>query len=255
MADLNPVTWLWASLPLALGFAAFLLGGVVKGTLGIGLPMVAVPLLSLFIPAVQAMVLMMMPVLLSNLWQAWDSGDARGNLRRFAPMLVCLALTTLLTVPLTLSMSPRALNAAVAGVVLIAVLLLSLQLKLPVSAHNEGWWSAGVGALSGVVGGVSSLTGPLVISYLVALKLPRETFVGAISIIYLFGGVPLYAAFAWHGRVNLTELLLSTLALLPMALGLALGRRIRHRISEAGFRRALLGFLCLVAVVLIVKQP
>ncbi len=240
---------------LALGFGAFLLGGAVKGTLGIGLPMVAVPLLSLFIPATQAIVLMMMPVVLSNIWQAWDSGDARVYLRRFAPMLGWLVVTTLLTVPVTLAMSPRVLNASVALIVLIAVLLLSLQLKLPVTSSNEGWWSAGVGALSGVMGGVSSLTGPLVISYLVALKLPREAFVGSISIIYLFAGVPLYGAMAWHGRVGWIEVLLSTLALLPMALGLWLGRRVRHRISEAGFRRALLAFLCAVALALILKQP
>ena len=46
----------------------FLAGGVVKGTLGIGLPLVSVPLLSLFIPATQAIALVAMPVLVSNAW-------------------------------------------------------------------------------------------------------------------------------------------------------------------------------------------
>ena len=50
-------------------FGAVVLGGVVKGTLGVGLPLVVVPLLSLLLPAPKAMGLLVMPVLLSILWQ------------------------------------------------------------------------------------------------------------------------------------------------------------------------------------------
>jgi uncharacterized membrane protein YfcA len=40
---------------------------------------------------------------------------------------------------------------------------------------------------------------------------------------------------------------------LPMAAGLALGKRVRYRLNEQLFRRLLLGFLTLLALILLFK--
>ena len=240
------------TLEMVMAAAVFVAGGVVKGTLGIGLPLVSVPLLSLFIPATHAIALVAMPVLVSNAWQAFDSGKLQ-SLRRFAPLIATQLVATLLTVPMTLAMSAKATNVALGVVVLLAVALLCLPLRLEVAPERERWWSAGIGALSGVMGGVSSLTGPLIISYLMSLRLSREIFIGSISLIYLGAAIPLYASMAAYGRLGSAELALSALALVPMALGLAFGRKLREHLSEIWFRRALLTFLSVVAVVLALK--
>lgn len=238
---------------LALVFGAFVLGGVVKGTLGIGLPLVAVPLLSLGLPATRAIVLVMMPVLVSNGFQAWDSGISAAGVRRFLPLMAALLVCTLLTVPLTLALPEATLRNVLAGLVLMAVTLNALPLRLNVSPRHERLWSTGIGAVSGVMGGMSSLTGPVIISYLMSLRLPREVFVGTISVIYLSGSIPLYASMAARGRVGWADLALSLAALVPMAIGLRLGRSLRGRLSETVFRRVLLAFLVAVALLLILK--
>lgn len=238
---------------LMVGSLIFMLGGLVKGVLGIGLPLVVVPLLSLGQPAARAIAMVAVPVLLSNGWQAWDSGFSWPGVRRFLPLIVALLVTTLLTVPMTLAMPEATLRTVLALAVLLAVLLNALPLRLNVPPERERYWSFGVGALSGVMGGVSSLTGPIIIGYLVSLRLPREVFVGTISIIYLAGAIPLYGSMAAQGRFGARDLLLSALALLPMALGLALGKRLRGKLSEVVFRRLLLGFLVAVALMLILK--
>jgi len=237
----------------ALGAGIFVLGGVVKGTLGVGLPLIAVPLLSLAVPATQAIALVMMPVLASNGWQAWDSGISTLGVRRFAPLIAALLVATLLTVPMTLALPDSTLRAVLAVVVLLAVLLAALPLRLQVAPEHERWWSLGVGAASGVMGGVSSLTGPIIIGCLVSLRLPREVFVGSISVIYLSGSIPLYASMAAQGRIGVNEALWSALALLPMAAGLAAGKWLRGRLSEVWFRRALLAFLVAVALALLLR--
>ena len=238
---------------LALGALVFVFGGVVKGTLGVGLPLVVVPLLSLGLPATQAIALVMMSVLASNLWQAFEGGLSWPGVRRFAPLIAALLLTTLITVPLTLNLPEATLRALLAGVVLLAVVLMALPLDLSMAPRHEGWWSAAVGALSGVLGGVSSLTGPIIITYLMSLRLPREVFVGTISVIYLAGALPLYGSMAAHGRIGLDDTMLSVAALLPMALGLQLGRRVRGRLSETWFRRLLFAFLVAVALLLLLR--
>ena len=236
-----------------MGALIFVLGGLVKGLLGIGLPLVVVPLLSLGEPAARAIAMVAVPVLVSNSWQAWDSGFSWPGVRRFLPLILGLLITTLITVPMTLAMSDAGLRKALAIVVIIAVTVNALPIKLNVPPSQERWWSAGVGTLSGVMGGVSSLTGPVIIAYLVSLRLPREVFVGTISIIYLAGAIPLYGSMAAQGRFAMHDVLLSALALLPMAAGLGAGKMLRGKLSEPVFRRVLLGFLVAVALGLIFK--
>jgi hypothetical protein len=232
---------------------AFVCGGTVKGALGVGLPLVVVPLLSLALPTPRAIAMVAIPVIASNLWQAWDTGVARASLRRFFPLLACLLIGTLLTVSWTLSLPLRWLNIMLAVMLVIAVLLMAFKPQINVSPEREKLSSAVVGAVSGFMGGISSLTGPVIICYLMALRLSREEFVGTISVIYLFGAVPLYASMALHHRLGGHELLLSAAAMLPVSLGLALGKRARGHLSERVFRRVLLAFLCCIALALLFK--
>ena len=57
--------------------AAIVGGGVIKGTLGVGLPLFAVPVMSLFISSTQAIALVSVPVLVSNIWQVWQEGSLK----------------------------------------------------------------------------------------------------------------------------------------------------------------------------------
>jgi uncharacterized protein len=138
-------------------------------------------------------------------------------------------------------------------VVLLAVVLLSFNFRPQFDARREKIWSAIVGTLSGIMGGVSTLTGPLIITYLMSLKLEREVFVGTVSVIYLVGAVTVYGAIASLGGIGKTELGLSALALVPMSVGLMVGQRLRGRLSEKMFRQVMMGFLVIVALGLIIR--
>ncbi len=237
---------------LIFGLTIFL-GGSVKGALGVGLPLVAVPMLSFVFPSIQAIALMAIPVLMSNIWQASEEGNISYNLMRFSGLIAAQLVTTLLTVGFTLSLSVADLNSMLAASVLLAVVLMTFQPTLQISRKQERIAGVGVGALSGILGGISSLTGPVIITYLMALKLPRNQFVGSVSIIYLAGSLPLYGAMAWHGRFGIAELALSVIALAPMSLGLVLGKSVRKHLNESLFRKILLGFLTMLALLLVFK--
>lgn len=248
--------WLGGGLTAALAAAiaiSFVLGGLVKGTLGVGLPLVVVPLLSLAIPTPAAIGLVAIPVLASNVWQAWDTNVRWQQIRRFLPLILTLVLTTMLTVPATLAMTPKMLNAMLSVAVITAVALMAYKPKFRIPEGHVGRWGVVVGGISGILGGVSSLTGPIIIGYLMALKLSREEFVGTVSIIYLCAALPLYASMAAYGRFGVAEMLISGIALLPLGVGLGLGKQLRGRLSEAVFRRTLLLFLTAIALLLLFK--
>lgn len=207
-------------LPWLLFAVALLTGGLVKGALGVGLPLVAVPLLSLGMPPHLAIALLVVPVLASNFWQAVEGGRLVPSLQRFGGLIAAQFLATVLTVRMTLALSASQLSAMLAGAVLLAVALMAWKPTLQISASRERAVGVGVGLLSGLLGGVSSLTGPVIITYLMALRLRRDEFVGSISIIYLSAALPLYGAMLLFGRLGPTELTGSLLALVPMAAGL-----------------------------------
>ncbi len=241
------------ALVLAAVAGAFVAGGVVKGLLGVGLPLVIVPLLALVIPSPKAIALMGIPIVLSNVWQAADSGLVVYALRRFATLLVTLAVATAVTARLALGQPVATLNVMLAGALLLAVVLMAWHPRLDIDARAERRWGAAVGTLSGMLGGVSSMMGPLLITYLVALRLPRETFIGSISVIYLVGVLPLMGAMVSLDVLGMPEAILSALALAPLFAGMAIGKRLRSRVSEPAFRRLLLGFRTVVAALLLAR--
>ena len=84
LADASP--WLIAG--CALGLFG---GGLVKGAIGIGLPLVAAPALATLLGVKQAVAVLSLPVLIANIWQAWHGGHHAEVLRRFWPLIVALA--------------------------------------------------------------------------------------------------------------------------------------------------------------------
>ena len=233
--------------------AAILFGGIVKGTLGVGLPLFAVPLMSLMIGSTQAIALVAVPVLASNIWQAWQEASWKATFKRFWPLMLTQAIMTVFAVHWTLSFSVKQMNMLVAFAVVLAVVSMLFKPSFSISPEKEKWTGAMVGTLSGMLGGVSSLMGPILISYMMSLKLKRDEFVGAISVIYLNAALPLYAAMYGFDRMELIDIGYSFLALIPMALGLSTGQKLRHRLSEEAFRKVLLGFLIFVAALLVLR--
>jgi len=233
--------------------AAIICGGVIKGTLGVGLPLLAVPVMSLFISSTQAIALVSVPVLVSNIWQVWQEGSLKASLKRFWPLMLTQALMTVGSVYWTLSFSVSELNRVLAFALILAVVLMAFKPSFNIPPEKEPMTSALVGVTSGLLGGASSLMGPIVISYMMSLKLHRDEFVGCISVIYLNAAWPLYLAMWGFGRMSLDDIAYSFLAIIPMFLGLYAGQKIRHHLSEETFRRALLGFLSVVAVMLVFK--
>src|SRR5205085_27609 len=74
--------------------AVFLLAGMVKGLVGLGLPTITIALTSLVLPLTEAIALIALPTIITNVWQAAVGGRFRVIVRRhwplIAPLLVAL---------------------------------------------------------------------------------------------------------------------------------------------------------------------
>ncbi len=223
---------------LLLILLVFLIAGTVKGVAGFGLPTVSIALLALTRPLPEAMALMLVPSLATNVWQAFAGGTLRAVAPRIGVFLVCAAAATFVAAGL-LARADAVLLSGVLGLVLVAssaVALAAPRLPAP-SPRAERWLAPPMGAVSGAIAG---LTGSFLVPaapWLQAIRLPREQFVQGFGLAVVLVNGALAAGLAGAGLLP-AELGLASLAgLAPAFAGMAAGRRLRMRLDEAAFRR------------------
>ncbi|PWG65419.1 TSUP family transporter [Spiribacter halobius] len=235
----------------ALVAIALFLGGAVKGTVGVGLPLVVVSLLGSFLDPKLAVVLVTVPVVVSNVWQSLRSGIVLGAARRFWPLILPFVLCTWLGAQLLASMH-TALLLGFLGALVIGFSMLNLaQPQWRLAPRYEPFAGPGVGAVAGVLNGVSTVNGPPLIMYLVSLGLQKNDFVGSYGLIALAGSIPLVLSYIGVGLMGPAEFGASALALVPVLAGLLTGERLRRRIDPDLFRKVLLVVLIVLGLNLI----
>jgi uncharacterized protein len=99
---------------------SLIVAGLLKGTIGVGMPIVALPLLSLFIDIKSAAMLLSMPLIFSNLPQALEGGKTGRCLLQLMPVLVGMIPGLVLGVRILLALDANVAK-MIAGLVLTGV--------------------------------------------------------------------------------------------------------------------------------------
>ncbi|MEM7254802.1 MAG: sulfite exporter TauE/SafE family protein [Pseudomonadota bacterium] len=232
---------------------AFLLGGLVKGVIGIGLPLVVVPALATYSNPLTAVSLMVVPAITSNIMQAYQANLQRETVVRFWPAMIAMVIGAFVGSRFLTGASDANATVVLGAVVVLFCLTQLLSGLPPIPKHLERPFTVVAGALSGAAGGLSGFFGLALVPYLFALRLDKETFVAAIAVLYLSGVLSLYSTLALTGELTRTGIILSIGATLPTLLGVWLGSLVRQRVSEVQFRRALVIALLIIAANLLRK--
>lgn len=234
-------------------FAVFVLAGLIKGVLGLGLPTVAIALLSLAMVPADAAAILVVPSLVTNVWQLAMGPSLVPLLRRMATMMlgVCggVALGAGL---LTGSDSQRASMLLGVALVLYAVSGL-MAVRMSVPRRAEPWLSPVAGVATGVV---TAATGVFVIPsvpYLQALGLDKDDLVQALGISFTVSTLALAVVLAKDGTLSPSVAGVSLFALAPALLGMWLGQHVRSKIRAETFRRCFFAGLLLLGLHLAVK--
>src|SRR5687767_2263886 len=248
MSPSDIIPWL----PIILACAvALLLSGLVKGILSLGLPLVGMPLLTLVVDVPTAVAILMIPLVLSNLIQAVEGRGTLPMLKRFWPLIICLIGGTFIGTALFAALDRQVLLLTVGVLAIVLSTFSILQPHVTISRRLEPWLGPPIGFVSGVIGGMSTLFGPLLAVYVVGLKLPRDDFVKAISLLYLIAALCLTLGGTAQGTAGAKELTWSALGMIPVYLGMLIGQRVRRHINPDQFRILVLGVVWLTGANLI----
>lgn len=232
----------------------FVLAGLVKGVVGLGLPTIAMALLALLMTPAQAAALLIVPSLVTNIWQLRPWSALGPLLRRLAPMQAGVCLGTLagawaLGAPAG-AWATVCLGAALTGYAAWGLNGARLQLR----ACSEPWLGPVIGAVTGVVTAATGVFMIPAVPYLQALDLQRDELIQAMGISFTFSTLALAAGLYFNAQYSSASLGASALLLLPALAGMALGQCLRHRLSPQLFKTLFLCSLLVLGLHMVIKE-
>jgi uncharacterized protein len=217
--------------------STFLLAGMVKGVIGLGLPAVSLAVLTVAFDLPSAMALLLVPSFVTNLWQASVGGHGKAILLRLWPFLV-MATVTVWVGAQALTRIHLSLLTALLGVLLAIYSMVSLRgIQLAIPSRHETWVGTLVGAANGVLTGMTGSSVVPGVMFLQAIGLSRDTLIQAMGMLFTASALALAVALQKAGMLTIEHGILSLGAVLPAILGMILGQRVRSHLSERRFRR------------------
>lgn len=217
--------------------AIFLLAGAVKGVIGLGLPTVSLALLTVAVDLHSAIALMLVPSLVTNLWQALAGGNASAIVRRLWPFLVMASVTIWFGAAALTRVDPLWLSALLGCLLIVYASAGLAKRPFVIGPRHEVWAGVLLGATNGVLTG---MTGSFVVPgvpFLQAIGLSRDMLIQAMGILFCISTLILALAMQKNGLLTAELGGISTISLLPAILGMWIGQNMRQKLSESLFRR------------------
>ena len=228
-------------------------GGIVKGSVGIGMSMFSVPLIVFMLPPTKAMMLLCFPVIITNFIQM----NIRKGITsyRFLPMFITLLIGIIIGGKLILSFDLKTISIIIAVIIIIFTTINLLGLDLRGLKHEyEKKISIILGFFSGILGGLSTFYAPPIITFLVSLNLEKEHFIRTTATMYFLASIPLYTSLIYHGLGTFYDLFISLMITAPALLGQYVGTKIRMRLPNEIFRKIILIILIIIGFSLLIKN-
>jgi uncharacterized membrane protein YfcA len=217
--------------------AAFLLAGFIKGVIGLGLPTVAMGLLAVTMPPPQALAIVIVPAIITNIWQTFVGPYLVDIIRRLWPLMI----GTIVGIWLNRGMltGPYArYGGIVLGLLLVIYAIIGLsKFSFSVARRDEKWIGGIVGVLTGLV---SAATGVQVLPsmpYMQAIGMEKDELVQALGVFFTVATVSLAFNLTSAGLLTAATALPGAVAMAAAFAGMYIGQAVRSRMEPEAFRR------------------
>jgi uncharacterized protein len=226
--------------------AVFVFAGFIKGVLGLGLPTVSMGLLAATMAPTRALAIVIVPAVISNIWQTFAGPHLGGILRRLWPLLLGTIVGAWLNAGAMTGPYAHYIPIAL-GIVLVVYAVMGLsRIAFTVARRNEKW----VGGLVGVVTGMISIaTGVQVVPsmpFMQAIGMEKDELVQALGVFFTVATLALSINLTQSGVLSAATALPGAIALAASFAGMFLGQAVRSKMPSDAFRRwFLIGMIAL----------
>ena len=238
---------------LAYIFFVYVLCGVIKGSIGFGMPTVSISLLSFVIDIKIIIALILIPTLIVNLYQLSNGGNFKKILNETKYFLI---FSTIFIFPgaYILKILDSSLIIFFIALILISnsvLYLLRINIKLPY--HDKKTTQILVGSINGVIIGMTSIyTMPLVF-LLQSLNYNKNTTIQFLGIAFFLYPLGQLISFANFELLSKEILINSIIILIPIFIGLIIGQKIHQKISEALFQKFFYIMLLFMGTIILIN--
>lgn len=226
---------------------------MVKGAIGFGFPLLAVPLLSAIMGPKVAIPVVAIPTLMSNFLVVRRGGAGQASGALWA-LLAGTAVGTVAGALLLGAVNPKLAAGLVGGVAVLYVVATALRLTLRVPASTVRRAGPAFGLLAGLMGGATGISSPLLASYLHMLRVEKREFVFWITMTFFVVNIVQVATYFRLGLYEGPVLTTALLACAPMAIGTVAGLALQDRLDPKWFERIVLAVVFVASVNLIARS-
>ena len=225
-------------------FSAILLAGLLKGIIGVGFQTVGIAFLTVITNLPNAISLLLIPSLVTNLWQAGAGGELFTILIRLWPLIITASMMVWFGSIALTSVSLSYLSTLL-GVLLIVYSAFNLfGLRFEVKTKNEWWLAPFIGLINGLLTGMTGIFVVPCVFYFQAIGFRKDTLIQSMGVLFTALTLMLIVSLKTKNILTLELSGWSAFAIFPAIIGVFVGQLIRKRISEEVFKKIF--FLCLI---------
>ena len=227
---------------------AFLFGGALKGTIGVGAPVVVVPILTIFFDLQTAVTTMVIPNLVTNLWQTYQYRQCIKSIKFIMKFTLAGAVGAAIGTALLINLSAAPLLLGLSSVIFMFVFF---RIRKPNAILSDTFTKLLVipcGLIGGILQGSAGVSAPVSVTFLNSMKLKRNNFIPIISIYFVSMSLVQIPLLSSIGTLNLEYVLYSGLAVPIIFVGMYIGHVSSRYISENLFEKIIIWVLFFMAI-------
>ncbi len=228
-----------------MSFLIILFASMIEGMTSFGFSLIAVPLLSLFLPLKEFVPMLILFTFLMNL-VLYINLKGSFNKNRIIILVLSGFISTLFGILMLKFVDNNLLKMVVGLVVLVSSILMVFGVRIKIKYKIPGDIIAGV--FSGLLNGSVSLSGPPIIILLSNEDAEKEIFRKTLTTYFLILNLFSLPMFFFNGLLTRGILLRSAINLPALCIGMFLGLFIGNKISDGHFKKITLGLIFILGI-------
>jgi uncharacterized membrane protein YfcA len=237
---------------LAIVLVAVVIGSIAKAVTGMGLPLIVIPIASLFIDVDTAIVVIAFPNVLANAILAGRERRSLPDTRDLPTLALAGVIGAVAGTLLLVSVPERPLVIAVILAIVGYVVLFFAHPELRVGPRRSKRLAPVVGGVAGLSQGALGISGPIVGSWIHSYRLTRGAHILSVTSLFFITGLTQLVVLIGSGELS-GRVTASLLACIPVLLSIPIGTRLRNSVTVRGFDLAIVGMLAVSALALTVQ--
>jgi hypothetical protein len=234
---------------LAIVLAAVIVGAIAKSVTGMGLPLIAIPIASLFVDVNDAIVVIAFPNMLANAVLAGRERHSYRETRDLPTLAISGVVGAVVGTLLLVNIPETPLIVAVIVAIVGYVVLFFAHPDLRVGPQRSRRLAPAVGGVAGVFQGAVGISGPIVGSWIHSYRLPRSAYLLSVTSLFFITGLTQLVVLIGSGELS-GRVIATLLACAPVLGSIPVGTRLRNSVSVRGFDLAIVGMLTVSAIAL-----